>query len=71
MKTPLQDAIEFLRHDDRFKLILTDLVERREHAISRLGNYSTDVELRKAAAEISVHTDILDMFGVPIGEAAT
>jgi hypothetical protein len=70
MKTPLQDAIDYLRCDDRFKLIITDLVERREHAISGLALYKDDTELRKRAAEITVYTEFLDTFGVPVGEAA-
>jgi hypothetical protein len=69
-KDPFTEAVEFLRHDKRFLTILGELAERRERAITKLATYSTDCELRKAAAEVSALTDFLDMFGVPTGTPA-
>jgi hypothetical protein len=64
-------AVDFLRHDRRFQLILTRVVTWREDSIRDLGGYDTDVQLRKAAAEVSVYTEFLDLFDVPAGEIQT
>jgi hypothetical protein len=64
-------AIDFLRHDRRFQSVLTRVVTWREDSISRLGTYKDDSELRKSAAEVTVYTEFLDMFGVPSGEVQT
>jgi len=66
-KDPFQEAVEFLSGDKRFHIILGDLVERRERAITKLGTYTTDCELRKTAAEVNALTDLLDLFQVPTG----
>lgn len=63
----LKESIDFLSHDLRFREVLKEFVGRRESAIIALSNYKTDTELRKYAAEVTVFTEILDMFGVPTG----
>lgn len=63
----LKECIDFLSHDRRFQVILGEIVAKRESAIGALGDYETDSQLRKASAEVTVFTEILDMFGVPTG----
>lgn len=62
-----EKAVENLRFNEYFQIVLTDLVERRETAIKELGDYKDDSSLRKAAAEITVFTELLDAFGLPTG----
>jgi len=69
-RTTLEEAVAYLRSDERFQSVLTDLVEKREHSIAGLGVYKTETELKKLAAEVTVYTEFLDMFGVPMGEAS-
>lgn len=66
-KDPFQEAVEFLSGDKRFHIILGDLVEKRERAITKLGTYTTDCELRKTAADVNAITELLDLFQVPTG----
>lgn len=63
----LKESIEFLRHDRRFQEVLGEIVAMRETAIIEFGEYTTITGLRKAAAEVTVFTDILNLFGVPTG----
>lgn len=65
--TTLEQAIEFLSHDLRFQRIVTEFASRRESAISALSDYKTDTEMRKSAAEVTVYTEILDLFNLPLG----
>lgn len=60
-------AVANLRFNEHFQVVLGDLVERRESAIKDLGSYKDDSGLRKAAAEITVFTELLDAFGLPTG----
>jgi len=62
-----EKAVENLRYNEFFQVVLTDLVERRESAIKELADYKDDSSLRKAAAEITVFTELLDAFGLPTG----
>ena len=62
-----EQAVENLRYNEYFQVVLGDLVERREAAIKELGDYKDDSGLRKAAAEITVFTELLDAFGLPTG----
>ena len=64
----LEEAIAYLTRSDHFRVILTEFVERRESAIKDLGGYETDTILRKRAAEVTVYTEILDLFQVATGE---
>lgn len=63
----LEDAVKHLRHSDHFQTILAEIVRRREESIKDLAGYETDVELRKHAAKITVYTELLDDFEVPMG----
>lgn len=70
MRTPdesTEEAIKWLRTNDRFHVVLNWLVEEREAAIGQLGIYKDDASLRKDAAEITVITRLLDVFGLPTG----
>jgi len=62
-----EKAVKELAFNDYFKAVVLDLVERREAAIKELGAYKDDSGLRKAAAEVTVFTDLLDAYQVPIG----
>lgn len=66
-KEPLEEALEWARADTRFGVIIGHLVSLRESSMKDLGDYETDAELRKAAAEVTVWTEVLDLFGVPMG----
>lgn len=66
-KTELDKALEWARADTRFGVILGHIASIREESISALGNYETDAAMRKAAAEVTVWTEVLDLFGVPMG----
>lgn len=63
----LEQALKELTFNDYFKVVILDLVERRELAIKDLSGYKDDSALRKAAAEVTVFTDLLDLYGVPTG----
>lgn len=62
-----EQSIAVLAHNDYFKAVVFDLLERRESAIKELSAYKDDSGLRKAAAEVTVFTDLLDAYGVPVG----
>jgi hypothetical protein len=62
-----EQSIKVLAHNDYFKAVVFDLLERRESAIKELSTYKDDSGLRKAAAEVTVFTDLLDAYGVPVG----
>lgn len=64
-----KDALDALRSNPNFDALVTEIVSRRETAIGGLGNYESEVALKKTAAEITVWTDLLDEWGVPVGEA--
>lgn len=66
-QTDLDKAIEFLANDQRFQLVLGHIVSMREKSIDTLATYKTADELAKAAAEVTVWSDVLDLFGVPMG----
>lgn len=66
-QTDIEKAIEFLANDQRFQLVLGHIVSMRETAIGALATYKTTDELAKAAAEVTVWSDVLDLFGVPMG----
>ena len=68
-KSEFEEAVDYLRSNDRFLVLLTHLAGMRESAITELGDYETDAQLRKAAARVGVYTEILDMFAVPMGQA--
>ena len=68
-KSEFEEAIEYLRGDHRFLVLLTHLAGMRESAITELGDYETEAALRKSAAKVAVYTEILDMFAVPMGQA--
>ena len=63
----LEQALKELAFNDYFKVVILDLVERREQAIKDLSGYKDDSGLRKSAAEVTVFTDLLDAYGVPVG----
>lgn len=63
----LDDAINNLQFNDHFRIVLGELVNRREQAIKDLRDYETDVSLRKHAARIDIYTELLDDFAVPTG----
>lgn len=48
-------------------VILTELVQRRESAIKDMAEYENDTVLRKKAAEVTVFTELLDLFQVATG----
>jgi hypothetical protein len=62
-----EQAVKELAFNDYFKAVVLDLVERRESAIKELGVYKDDSGLRKAAAEVTVYTELLDAYGIPVG----
>jgi len=64
---PLEQALKELTFNDYFKVVILDLVERREQSIKDLSAYKDDSGLRKSAAEVTVFTDLLDLYGVPVG----
>lgn len=64
-----QDALKALCGNPNFDALATELVNRRETAIRELGSYESETALKKAAAEIAAWTDLLDEWGVPVGEA--
>lgn len=59
------DAVDRLRDNDWFRIIIMELVTRRETTIKDMADYTTDVELRKQAAKITVFTELLDDFEGP------
>lgn len=63
----LEQALKELAFNDYFKVVILDLVERREQSIKDLSSYKDDSGLRKSAAEVTVFTDLLDLYGVPTG----
>lgn len=63
----LEQSLKELAFNDYFKVVILDLVERREQAIKDLSAYKDDSALRKSAAEVTVYTDILDLYGVATG----
>jgi len=68
-KSEFEEAVAYLRTNDRFLVLLTHLAGMRESAITELDGYETDTQLRKAAARVGVYTELLDMFAVPMGQA--
>lgn len=63
----LEDAVLHLRGNDWFQVVLAEMVKRREDSIKDLADYKDDTELRKHAAKITVYTELLDDFEVPMG----
>lgn len=63
----LEDAIAWFVRTDQGMVILTELVQRRESAIKDMAEYENDTVLRKKAAEVTVFTELLDLFQVATG----
>jgi hypothetical protein len=64
----LEEAIAWIIRSDHGKVILTEFVQRRESAIKDLGDYESETILKKKAAEVTVYTELLDLFQVATGE---
>lgn len=71
LNSELEKSILILRQNDHFCRVMNFIAEGREHRISQLGTYKDDCGMRKAAAEITAYTELLDLFGVPTGTVQT
>lgn len=67
----LEQSILILRQNDHFCRVMDYIAGEREHQISELGTYKGVSDLRKAAAEVTSLTKLLDIFGVPTGTVLT
>lgn len=63
----LEDAVKNLQHNDYFQVVLSEFVQRRENSIKDLADCESAAALRKHAAKITVYTELLDEFDVPMG----
>lgn len=67
----LEQSILILRQNDHFCRVMNYVAGEREYQITQLGTYDSVNDLRKAAAETTALTKLLDLFGVPTGTVPT
>jgi len=58
---PLEEAIEFLRHIDQFKVVIEEIRSLERNAVRDVGNSDDPYKTQRHAGEVSAYEQILAM----------